>query len=104
MLKEPRKIRLETDQDIVRVVQAVIADGAPRMLERDGETVAVLLSPDDYAALSHDTGADIWAGYDPQRAREALREGTSVLAGVDREELLRDVRGARGQASGGRPA
>ena len=104
MLKEPRKISLETDQDIIRVVQAVIADGAPRMLERGGEAVAVLLSPEDYAALSHNTEADIWAGYDPRRARKALREGRSVLAGVDREALLRDVRGARGQASGGRPA
>lgn len=64
------------------------------MLERDGETVAVLLSPEDYAALSHEPEADPWADYDPARAKQALAKGTDALAGVDRDELLRDIYGA----------
>jgi excisionase family DNA binding protein len=45
----------------------------------------------------------IFAGYDPGRAREALRKSAGALAGVNRDEILRDIHAAREQASRGRP-
>jgi PHD/YefM family antitoxin component YafN of YafNO toxin-antitoxin module len=104
MLKRPKKVRLESDQDMVRVIESVIADHAPRMLERDGEDVAVLLSPEDYAALSGAPEIDPWKDYDPARVRDALVKGTGALASIDRKQLKRDLRKARQQASDGRPA
>ena len=47
---------------------------------------------------------DVWAGYDVGRVREALRASAGALAGIDREELLADIRSQRGQESQGRPA
>ena len=47
MLRHPRKISIEKDQDLHRAMYGVIADRAPRLLVRDGETVAVILSPED---------------------------------------------------------
>jgi excisionase family DNA binding protein len=47
---------------------------------------------------------DIWANYDPERARASLRSLRGLLKGVDREKLLKDIHEARGQDSKGRPA
>lgn len=47
---------------------------------------------------------DIRAGYDPEKTRQALREGFGALKGIDREEFLREIYAARGQDSKGRPA
>lgn len=102
MFRRPRMISIEKDQDLNRAVDGVIADRAPRLLMRDGETVAVILSPEDYEAISHEGNAYVWLNYDPQRARAALRAGVGALASVDSEELLRDIHQSRGQASAGR--
>ncbi len=47
---------------------------------------------------------DIWAGYNPQRAKQALKQSAGALAGVDRDSLLKDIHDQRGQDSHGRPA
>lgn len=39
----------------------------------------------------------IWAGYDPERARQAIAAGFGALAGVDVEDLRADLRAARVQ-------
>lgn len=39
---------------------------------------------------------DIWAGYDPERVRKALRAVEGLLHGVDRDQLLADIREQRG--------
>jgi PHD/YefM family antitoxin component YafN of YafNO toxin-antitoxin module len=70
----PRRIRLDADTDLVSLVEDVHADRAPRVLERDGEDVAVILSPDDYADL---TG-------EPKSKRN--KERLLALAGVWKDE------------------
>ncbi len=45
---------------------------------------------------------DIWANYDPQRAKQALKQSAGALAGVDRGSLLKDIHDQRGQDSHGR--
>jgi hypothetical protein len=47
---------------------------------------------------------DVFAHYEPQAAIAGLRALDEALAGVDRDQLLRDVRAQRAQASQGRPA
>ena len=47
---------------------------------------------------------DIWAGYDPERVRKAIRKSARALAGIDYEALIRDIYAARAQDSQGRPA
>lgn len=42
---------------------------------------------------------DIWAGYDVDRVLNALRLSAGALVGVDREQLLRDIKEQRGQNS-----
>lgn len=102
-MKHPRTVRLEQDPDLHGAIDGIADDRAPRIIVRDGETVAVLLSPEDYATLDGAAPPDIWQGYDPERVRKALRASAGMLAGVDLEQLKRDVRDARGQASRGRP-
>lgn len=48
---------------------------------------------------------DIWANYDPDRARAAIRAAAGLLAesGVDFESWNEEIREQRGQYSTGRP-
>jgi hypothetical protein len=47
---------------------------------------------------------DIWADYDPEKAREGLRKSKGALKGVDTEALKKDVKNQRQQESQNRPA
>lgn len=101
MIKHRRIVRVEKDRDVERAVDDFVADGAPRLLVRDGKPVAVILSPGDYAELRGEAVEDIWSTNDPDRARRALAAGVGALAGVGRDQLLRDLRAQRGQESSG---
>lgn len=47
---------------------------------------------------------DIWASYNPQKAKAALARAAGILADVDERTLLKDIHAARRQRSRGRPA
>jgi hypothetical protein len=47
---------------------------------------------------------DIFANYDMNRVREALRNSAGALKVIDRQKLLLDIRTARSQKSRGCPA
>jgi hypothetical protein len=47
---------------------------------------------------------DIWADYDPEKAREGIRKSAGALKGVDTETLKKDIQSQRAQDSHGRPA
>jgi hypothetical protein len=47
---------------------------------------------------------DIWAHYDPKKAREGIRKSAGALKGIDRDRLQREIREQRGQDSTGRSA
>jgi hypothetical protein len=49
-----------------------------------------------------DTLGDIWAEYNSEKVRDALRQSAGALKGVDREKLLQDIHAARQQESRGR--
>jgi hypothetical protein len=47
---------------------------------------------------------DIWADYDPEKAREGLRKSKGALKGVDIKALKKDIKSQRQQESQNRPA
>ncbi len=75
-----------------------------RFLEEIGEAPVVLEKNGERYVLARKDAHDIWADYDPEQVRQALRQGTGILAGVDRESLLSEIHAAREQNSPGRPA
>jgi len=82
--------QIAEDSELARFLDEI--DKWPVILEKDGELYR----------LTKET--DIWAGYDPERARQALRKSAGALRDVDRTELLLEIHAAREQDSQGRPA
>jgi hypothetical protein len=83
------------------IFDAVGREGRAVLVERDGALFR--LAPQDGGhpvADSHDA----FAGYDPERVAAAMERAAGVLAGIDRNELLRDLKAQREQDSAGRPA
>jgi hypothetical protein len=72
-----------TDGEVAAVVEAVRNDGAPRILERDGEDIAVVVSPDDFPGT----------GREPKSWRN--RDRILALAGswkdLDTDKLIDDI-------------
>ena len=94
MAKELKIIHVRPESEVAHLLEE--AESVPVILEKDGE----------FYRLNREERKpeDIWAGYDPQQAREALKRSIGALAHVNREELLRDLREQREQDSHGRPA
>ena len=90
-----RRVRSVFD-DVARLGQAVL-------VERDG--VLYRLEPQlQPAPLQTADPANIWKNYDPEKVRAAMHRAAGALAGVNREELLRDLYEQREQDTPGRPA
>lgn len=47
MLKEPKKVRLEPGTDFLRLLEDVKADKEPRVVEKEGELIAAIVSLED---------------------------------------------------------
>lgn len=77
----------------------------PRRIRVKREDLQALVQPTKAEEVKGAKGRapeEIFANYDPKRAREALRKSAGALAGVDRQALLDDIHAARKQASHGR--
>lgn len=85
------------------IFDAIAKEHQAVVVERNGQLYRLAPQPKQ-PAQRPDEPQDIWQGYDPERVKEALRLGAGVLAGIDRQELLEDVRAQRSQDSRGRPA
>jgi hypothetical protein len=70
------------------------ANGAPLVLVKDGIRFRVERETDQ---------TDIWAGYDPEKVRQAFRQAAGAWRNIDTEALKADIRAQRGQDSVGRP-
>lgn len=91
MAREALTITIDPESELGRALAAV--DDAPLVLERSGARFRVIREADA-----------LWAAYDPQRVRRALRQSAGALAGVDVATLKRELREQRSQDSPGRPA
>ena len=87
--------------DLLKVAEEVSTTKTPRLIKRNGETLALLLPTGQKTA--HPQKRDIWIHYDPQQVKAALRDSKGALQGVDRQALLRDLATQRGQESTARP-
>ena len=89
--------------DLLKVAEEVNTTKTPRLIKRNGETLALLMPTGRGEKRSHPPQKrSIWTHYDPQRVKAALRDSKGALQGVNREELLSDLAEQRRQESTGR--
>jgi hypothetical protein len=95
MAEAARHIPISKDSDLGRQLAEAQAAGVPIVLEVNGHAYRFTpqrpLTPDDP-----------WKTYDPDKVRAAIRRTAGALKGVDREQLLQDLRDQRGQDDHGR--
>lgn len=103
MTTEPRYLDISDKPELKALAEEVQRSGTPRVLRENGQDIAVL-SPAVVAKPVLADPNDIWAGYDPERARAALNASHGIFAGIDTEKLKRDIKEARGQKERRRPA
>jgi AbrB family looped-hinge helix DNA binding protein len=99
-LRAGDKVSLLLEDGQVRLVPAGRADGT----SRGHEPVRDAGKEGDVRLPKLADPENIWANYDPEAAREALRQTKGILAGVDAEALIADIYAARGQARRGKLA
>ncbi len=95
---EPRRIQFD---DFLKQVQSIFdmlaRQKEPVMVERAGRLFRVEAERTDEAQA-------LWADYDGERVRTALRQNAGAFKDIDVEQLKRDLREERAQDSHGRPA
>jgi hypothetical protein len=97
MASHQKTIKILPDSELSLTLKAAQTTGAPVVVDT-GEDLYTLFVTQIVPA------GDVFAHYDPQAAIVGLRALDAALAGVDREQLLRDIREQRAQDSLGRPA
>ena len=88
MPTHPRTVKVLPDSELGLTLKAAQASGEPVIVDT-GENSYTLL-----VALT-EPAPDVFANYDPQAAIAGLRALPNALAGVDREQLLRDLHAQR---------
>ena len=84
-------------RQLPKVFDTLAKRGEKVLVEKDG--MLFRLEPEETPQK-----LDIWANYDPEKVREALRKSAGALKGVDIDALKQDIRDQREQDSKGRPA
>ncbi len=97
MPTHPKTVKVLPDSELGLTLKAAQASGDPVIVDT-GENSYTLL-----VALTG-PAPDIFASYDPQAAIAGLRALNDAFAGVDVDQLLRDLYAQREQDSQGRPA
>ncbi len=90
--------------DLLKVAEEVNITKTPRLIKRNGETLA-LLTPAGTAVKhknGHTSKRTIWTHYNPAQVKAALKQSAGALQGVNREELLSDLAEQRDQETTGR--
>jgi PHD/YefM family antitoxin component YafN of YafNO toxin-antitoxin module len=90
MVKELRRVRVTSKLDLVRLLEEVHQDGIPRLVERNGEPLAVVISPADYSATAEVATS--------RRRKEALLSLAGVWSDLDAEQMIEALYRARHEA------
>ena len=89
--------------DLLKVAEEVNTTKTPRLIKRNGETLALLMPTGRIKKRrTHLQKRTIWTHYNPQQVKAALRDSKGALQGVNREELLSELAEQRRQESTGR--
>jgi PHD/YefM family antitoxin component YafN of YafNO toxin-antitoxin module len=87
MARPLRRVRIVDDSSLLDVLHDVHADRVPRLIERDGEPLAVVLDPSDYPARSTLPTS--------RRRKSQLLALAGVWRDLDAEQLIADLYRAR---------
>src|SRR3954462_4049684 len=96
--RQPYKINDEAEQEFARYLDNAKHENKPAEVEIAGNRYR-LVPVDDIQTTDEPN-----APYDPRKMRAAIHAAAGTMKGVNREELLADLRAERGQDSVGRPA
>lgn len=91
----PKTVTVAPDSELGLTLKAARASGVPVVVDTGEDRYTLVLD------LS-EPHRDVFDDYDPRAVIAGLRALDDALAGVDREELLRDLRAQRDQNSSGR--
>lgn len=98
MDKEVKRIDFEEfTLNVGDIFDAIAKEQSTVLVEKNGRLYRIEPEPEQ-------PQQDVWANYDRQRAKQALKQSAGALVGVDRDSLLKDIHSQRGQDSRGRPA
>lgn len=92
----PKTVTVAPDSELGLTLKAARASGVHVVVDTGEDRYTLVLDLPE-------PPRDVLDGYDPQAAIAAFRALDAAFAGVDREELLRDLRAQRSQNSSGRP-
>lgn len=82
-----RHVPLKPDTDLRRILEEVHRDRVPRLIERDGEPLALVISPEDYPSTRAEPKS--------KRYKEELLALAGVWSGLDADRLIEYVYQAR---------
>jgi hypothetical protein len=85
--KALNRIHIEQDSEIARFLDEV--GEMPVLLEKNGK----------FYRLTEETKEDIWAGYDAEEAKAALKRVAGSWADVDVDKLIAEIYRAREEGS-----
>ena len=83
----------EANSQLATLVRSAAETGEPLYIHADGEVFKV--SIDKPMGLRHER-EDPWKDYDPEKVREALRRSRGLFAGIDTDQLKKDILADRG--------
>lgn len=92
-----KTVKVLPDSELSLTLQAAQASGEPVVVDTGEGRYTLLVAQTEPVR-------DVFAYYDPQAAIAGLRALQDAFAGVDRDQLLRDLHAQRAQDSHGRPA
>lgn len=84
-----KRVSIEAD-DLRRVLDDVHLDGEPRLIERNGEALAVVVAPGDYRGASTEPKS--------KRLKDALLAFAGIWSDLDDEQMIAEVFRAREEA------
>ncbi len=101
MSAQPQQSQMNQDieRELARRITTAEAENKPAVVEIAGNLYRLVPVDDDIQMTDEPN-----AHYDPQKMREAIHAAAGTMKGVNRDELLADLRAERGQDSIGRPA
>ncbi len=98
-MTDPTPLDITNIPELRHLVEEMRASKQPRLLKQDRESVALLMPLGDLFTQPPTSKEDIWTDYDAGKVRTALAQSAGILAGVNRESLLTDIRNQRTQES-----
>jgi hypothetical protein len=83
MAAEPLRVRLEPDTDLRHVLEDVHRDGVPRVIERDGEDLAIIMPADEGSTTKPEPKS--------RQYKDELLALAGVWSDIDADRMIEDI-------------